>query len=607
MSPTGLDLLVCVSNDFLFIFRNDPLGDIICYSPEADQELSETKEEVIIIQDTFIQNENCFVTSQNLPQCCECEKNPMTNKYSCRFHEFRKIERFNGAFKAVGFLDPYIDPTYHDLDLWTAYEERLVVDRETADYILGCVASQFCEISERELKVTKNQSNVAWKRSVLKVREICDVCETSLFNYHWTCELCGTIICIDCSEERRAGISRWKPKTKADKEERDSFFWLKCAKDAEHQLLLTQITIGDALLFLYQNIHKICRYRNIVLTCRCPLRFNNCSPDRSEFVKEELNDNHTSEQDTRQAMKLQRHQAKIAATKRVGFLEMKRLSHSVPHSCISQGKIIKMDEPLETEECYKLFRNQWEKGRPVVVANVSRNMRKYTWSPEYFSSRFGNEKHVMIDCQNGNTINRVAMKFFWDGFSSIKKRLPQDCDQKCILKLKDWPTSDDFANVMKDHFDDIMKAVPLAEYTNRNGKFNLARYLPEHFSRPDLGPKMYSAYSQTHPSTQGSTNLHLDVSDAVNVMVHVSKPIDAHLAPQQYSINSIREALEEADADEIDKKNLASGTKLPGAIWHIFPADKADDIRKLLQKVARENKRPLGINDDPIHDQVMHL
>lgn len=557
-------------------------------------------------RETFIQNENCSTTSQNLPQCCECVKDPLTNKYTCRFFEFRKIERDNDTFKAIGFLDPYIDPTVQDLDLWTEYEERLIVDRETADYILGYIASQFCEISERELKISKDQSNVAWKRSVLQVREICDVCETSLFNCHWTCQHCGSIVCIDCFEERKTGISRWKPKTKADKEERDSFFWLKCRNGAEHDLLLTQITTGDALLFLNQNIHKVCEYRSITQICGCSLRIKNCLRVQSKKILQDgSSDNRPTEQELRKLMKMQRHKARMTLTRRIGVMEMKRVGQTVPHTCISQGRIVKITEPSESADCYKLFQEQWERGKPVVVANTTKNLRTYTWSPEYFSSRFGTEKHAMIDCQNGNTISRVAMKYFWDGFASVKKRLPRDCEEKCVLKLKDWPTSDDFANVMKDHFDDIMKAVPLADYTNRDGKFNLARYLPDHFSRPDLGPKMYSAYSQTHPSTQGSTNLHLDVSDAVNVMVHVSKPTDSHLAPKQYSINSIREALVAAGADERDKKNLINGTKLPGAIWHIFPADKADDIRKVLHAVGRENKRPLGVNDDPIHDQAI--
>lgn len=30
------------------------------------------------------------------------------------------------------------------------------------------------------------------------VREICDVCETTLFNFHWTCGKCGFVVCLDC-------------------------------------------------------------------------------------------------------------------------------------------------------------------------------------------------------------------------------------------------------------------------------------------------------------------------------------------------------------------------------------------------------------------------
>lgn len=71
-----------------------------------------------------------------------------------------------------------------------------------------------------------------------------------------------------------------------------------------------------------------------------------------------------------------------------------------------------------------------------------------------------------------------------------------------------------------------MKVLPLSEYTNRNGRLNLASRLPDCFVRPDLGPKMYTAYgSPVHPSA-GTTNLHLDVSDAVNVMIHVGIPKD---------------------------------------------------------------------------------
>lgn len=72
-----------------------------------------------------------------------------------------------------------------------------------------------------------------------------------------------------------------------------------------------------------------------------------------------------------------------------------------------------------------------------------------------------------------------------------------------------------------------MRALPLKDYTQRDGKLNLAARLPACFVRPDLGPKMYSAYGNAgirDPRKQllSTTNLHLDVSDAVNVMVFVA-------------------------------------------------------------------------------------
>ena len=95
-----------------------------------------------------------------------------------------------------------------------------------------------------------------------------------------------------------------------------------------------------------------------------------------------------------------------------------------------------------------------------------------------------------------------------------------------ILKLKDWPSTDDFAEVLPSRFQDLMNALPLPEYTHRNGIFNLASRLPEFFVKPDLGPKMYNAYGSAETPRSGSTNLHLDISDAVNMMLYVGIPED---------------------------------------------------------------------------------
>lgn len=71
-----------------------------------------------------------------------------------------------------------------------------------------------------------------------------------------------------------------------------------------------------------------------------------------------------------------------------------------------------------------------------------------------------------------------------------------------------------------------MNVLPLGEYSQRSGRLNLASRLPDCFVRPDLGPKMYTAYGSALYATKGTTNLHLDISDAVNVMVYVGIPKD---------------------------------------------------------------------------------
>lgn len=44
---------------------------------------------------------------------------------------------------------------------------------------------------------------MAWKRAVRGVREMCDVCETTLFNIHWVCRKCGFGVCLDCYRLRK--------------------------------------------------------------------------------------------------------------------------------------------------------------------------------------------------------------------------------------------------------------------------------------------------------------------------------------------------------------------------------------------------------------------
>lgn len=55
------------------------------------------------------------------------------------------------------------------------------------------------------LSITTEQ--VAWKRAVRGVREMCDVCDTTIFNLHWVCSKCGFGVCVDCYRMKKKSLN----------------------------------------------------------------------------------------------------------------------------------------------------------------------------------------------------------------------------------------------------------------------------------------------------------------------------------------------------------------------------------------------------------------
>lgn len=136
--------------------------------------------------------------------------------------------------------------------------------------------------------------------------------------------------------------------------------------------------------------------------------------------------------------------------------------------------------------------------------------------------------------------------------------------------------NDNFDKVFPEHFKDLMNVIPFPDYTAYDGVYNLVNRLPNIFNRPDMGPKLYTSYGTTiNGIANGMTNLHLDMSDAVNVMIY-------------------------ADGQTADGKPKAC------AIWHIFPPEDAQKIRKFFQHF-KPKQYGEKCSDDPIHDEIWYL
>ena len=99
-------------------------------------------------------------------------------------------------------------------------------------------------------------AKVAWKRAVTGVREMCDVCDTTLFNMHWVCHKCGFVVCLDCYTVKAKELhDDDSDKSDSSDEEGDETTkdeqrkWLTCSANRQphdvDKLMLTQIIPAD--------------------------------------------------------------------------------------------------------------------------------------------------------------------------------------------------------------------------------------------------------------------------------------------------------------------------------------------------------------------------
>nr|XP_014091107.1 lysine-specific demethylase 3A-A [Bactrocera oleae]XP_014091108.1 lysine-specific demethylase 3A-A [Bactrocera oleae]XP_014091109.1 lysine-specific demethylase 3A-A [Bactrocera oleae]XP_014091110.1 lysine-specific demethylase 3A-A [Bactrocera oleae] len=630
-----------------------------------------------------ISNDN-VVADHAIPRCRECRRRSSQggSDVYCRFYEFRRL-RYNeiGELVVAGFPNPYTDPTADDLRIWQPDEHSVPtagwMDIQVARYILLHAGDQFCYLWQQEAEALRLHENpnsiIAWKKVVQGLREICDVCDTTLFNFHWTCDKCGFGVCLDCFKDRKEQRSCVKRRT-GDKTQRghDEFHWMLCTattpiyqKHELRDLMLTQIIASDALNVLGRLLHDIRAMWQVPQMCGCLLSKQNFSPDTElgtiiqDIIKESQLKQQTSASSlaTEETLRKQARMEELHAKKlefarargidyvpgrvwtkqtlgkdpittafdnfkhinflRKGLAGLRRflppramtLTHStmlapgVPHEWLCDGKLLRLTNAMHPDNRI-LFQEVWKCGQPVMISEVARSLNLDLWRPEAFCKDFGDKPNDLINCLNGNLVPNQPMRYFWEGFQCIKKRLLDANGKPMLLKLKDWPPGDDFAEILPTRFADLMNGLPMPEYTLRTGNLNIASCLPKMFVPPDLGPKMYNAYgSALHPD-KGTTNLHLDISDAVNIMVYVGVPQDADSKPQ---LVATQKAISLGGCDYLTRARCQTPNVLPGALWHIFPARDADKIRDLLNRVTIEKGFRLEPDHDPIHDQNWYL
>ncbi|KAJ7712636.1 Clavaminate synthase-like protein, partial [Mycena metata] len=206
------------------------------------------------------------------------------------------------------------------------------------------------------------------------------------------------------------------------------------------------------------------------------------------------------------------------------------------------------------------FRRVWSWGKPFLVTDVGSQLT-LPWTPTFFVEEYGGSECDIIECQTNETRPTNVADFF--------NTFGQYTDREGCWKLKDWPPANDFKETFPELYADFSQASPMPDYTHRDGVLNLASHFPLNAVAPDLGPKMYNAHANLQEShCLGSTRLHMDMADAVNLM--------AYAAPDPHGN--------------------------PGcAAWDLFEADASESIRVFIRE-------EFGIqSEDPIHGQQVYL
>lgn len=257
---------------------------------------------------------------------------------------------------------------------------------------------------------------------------------------------------------------------------------------------------------------------------------------------------------------------------------------SRPDYIIPSHEILRYTNAELTEE---VFRPIWAKGVPILVTNVLEkfNLR---WTPEYFIEKYAEQSCLIIECQTDKN-KRITVGEFFAMFGDYRTR--SEC-----WKLKDWPPSSDFKTTFPELYDDFSQAVPIPSYVRRDGAMNIASHFPSNTVSPDLGgfqlsfiirdlvdyvndlcsfnliigPKMYNAMrSNQAPGSKGSTRLHMDMSDALNIMTYAAPAPDG-----------------------------SAGR----AAWDLFNSEDSEKLRAFLRKKFKGQ-----FQHDPIHSQQFYL
>ncbi|WJX21571.1 hypothetical protein P8452_10985 [Trifolium repens] len=462
-------------------------------------------------------------------------------------------------------------------------------EEEYWKYLLKKLLPYLRQLDEEQMLEKEREAN---KQDCL-INDSVDNCKTSIFDFHRTCTKCSFDLCVlCCCETRECSRLGWSANGDGS---------IPCPKgnnECDHGLLeLRRLLPPDGISKLLRKAEELAEaYKlqeaeeSVGNRCSCLKPVRNAGDihnnTRKAAFREDSNDN---------------------------FLYCPR-AVDVHH------------EGLRHFQCH------WSKGEPVIVSNVLECSSGLSWEPLVMSRAFrqkAKSKHDAIlnvkavNCLDWCEGDINTHQFFNGYINGLKDR----SDWPQVLKLKDWPPSNLFQELLPRHYAEFISFLPYKEYTDPlKGSLNLAVKLPNSCVTPDMGPRTYIAYgfAQEFGCGDSVTKLHCDASDVVNVSTHIAevelksdsieaikKQTQKHLKQDKRELHLYGENQDGETNVGVFDNSLSCGDSLDGALWDIFRREDVPKLEEYLKKHFREFRHvhcsPLEQVVHPIHDQTFYL
>ncbi|KAG8218303.1 hypothetical protein J3R82DRAFT_3917 [Butyriboletus roseoflavus] len=407
-----------------------------------------------------------------------------------------------------------------------------------------------------------------------EVRATCDTCMTSIFSCSWMCRLCGREACAECFEQVKE-LTEDKPgatqaeiaalQARREKHAHTNPFFLSCTRRNEHHAK----DFSPMSRFCKSELAQAIKDMEVLLTVPDPddtpvvgvidpaLQNGRSGPNSGTGAVSNGAIVDSSNSDIPPSTL-----GEATQVPPTGDVEAQT---QPPPNDISTELLETPFHPTitipDSELTEDMFRPLWCKGDPLVVTGLLPKFQ-IQWTPEYFLQKYNSQSCLILECQS-DVNKRVTVGEFFSWFGKYEGRV--EC-----WKLKDWPPSTDFKTAFPELFEDFNKAVPVPGYVRRDGALNIASHFPSNTVAPDLGPKMYNAMASFESAgSKGSTRLHMDMADAVNIMTYATPTPDG---------------------------------KSGCAAWDLFRACDADKLRLFLRRKFKGSYQ-----HDPIHSQQFYL